>query len=80
MGFFADFTVYCWNWVMFGVGGGGVGLCWFLGFWGLLFDDDFGYMTNTCMRMMGPRKMKFPYQYESPFWTSEINFDAQLGQ
>ena len=80
MGFFEDFTVWCWNWIMFGRGGQAVTGCWALGGWGLLFDDDFGYMTNTCARIAGPSKMTFPYQYESPFWTSEVNFDAQLGQ
>ena len=79
MGFPADFTVYMWNWVLYGHSFGGIGACWMVGFWGLLFDDDFGYMTNSCSKMMGPLKKEFPIQYESPFWTSEINFDAQLG-
>ena len=76
MGFPADFTVYLWNWVIWAGEVGAIIGCWQVGAWGLLFDDDFGYMTNNCYKMMGSWKVEFPVQYESPFWETEINFDA----
>ena len=77
--FWSDLTVYLWQFFMNGATTGALAGCWAVGFWGLLFDDDFGFMTNNCLKLAGPLRREFPVYYESPFWTPNVNTGAQLG-
>ena len=79
MSFWADLTVYLWQFYMNANTTGVLALCWYVGLWGLLFDDDFGFMTNNCLKLFPPLKRTFPIDYESPFWTPDVNTGAQLG-
>ena len=63
MGFYEDVTGYFWNWFVYGVASGSIQGCWHLGFWGLLFDDDNGKLTDTCLGWFGGSNVTFPYEY-----------------
>ena len=53
MGFLEDLTSYFWNWTVFIGNFRNLQLCWFIGGWGVFWDDDDGYMTNQCYNLMG---------------------------
>ena len=53
MALLQDFTTYLWNWFIYGNAVGSIVSCWFIGGWGLIFDDDDGLMMNTCFELWG---------------------------
>ena len=80
MGLFEDITVYLWNWFVFAFTCGQIAVCWFVGGWGLLWDNDFGYASNVCYRIAGPRGVSYPVEYMSPFWENDTSMMEMTGK
>tara|TARA_B110001450_G_scaffold148904_1_gene139168 strand:+ start:74 stop:292 length:219 start_codon:yes stop_codon:yes gene_type:complete len=67
MGFLADLTSYWWNWGVWHRTFASLWYCWAIGVLGLVFDDDDGYMTNQCYKLMGGLAVTFPVEYKSVY-------------
>ena len=63
MGLIDTLTVYIWNWFVYLNASGSMFGCWFLGGWGLFWDNDDGLMINTCMELYGGSQVTFPVEY-----------------
>ena len=55
---------YVWNWMTFSMAIDTLYWCWFVGIWGLVFDNDDGAMINTCVRINGGTSVPFILQYQ----------------
>ena len=67
MTFVTGWAWYMWNWSQWVHSIGIMAVCWFLGGWGLTFDDDKGYEMQACQDFVGPTQIKFPLRYLSVF-------------
>ena len=62
-GLIENLTTWVWNYVVYiNAVIGSLG-CYFIGGWGLLWDDDNGEMINTCMNLFGGSAVTFPVEY-----------------
>ena len=59
-----DITIWIWNYFVYFSGVGSMMGCWYIGLWGLFWDDDDGLMTNTCLELYGGSMVTFPVEYQ----------------
>ena len=48
MTFVTGWAWYNWNWFQFGHTIALMAVCWAVGGWGIIWDNDNGYMMNAC--------------------------------
>ena len=63
MGLLELFTVYVWNYFVYGNSFGGLFGCWYMSLWGLFWMDDDGLLQETCLSLWGGNKVEFPVDY-----------------
>ena len=56
-------TTWVWNYFVYLNAFQASGGCWYIGVWGLFFDNDDGLMIQTCMDMYGGANVMFPVEY-----------------
>ena len=67
MTFITGWSWYAWNWFQNYHSIGSMMTCWFVGGWGLVWDNDMGYEMAACQKFIGPTKIEFPLRYMSVF-------------
>ena len=67
MTFVTGWSWYWWNWYNEYHSIGMMATCWFVGGWGLFWDNDMGYEMAACQKFLGPTKIVFPLRYMSVF-------------
>ena len=67
MGFIADLTSYLWNLGVWHRTFDSLWYCWAIGIAGIMLDDDDGYMTDNCYKLMGGLALQFPVEYKSVY-------------
>ena len=63
----SDVTVYYWNWWQAARSIIKMQVCYTIGMWGLVFDNDSGYMQNACHRLLGGSEVTFPVNFSSQY-------------
>lgn len=71
MGFGNDVTNYVWNWLVWYKQILGLFGCYYVGGWGLLFDDDDGAMMLWCYELQGGLEVTYPAYWVSSFSPEE---------
>ena len=54
---------YFFNWIVYAQAIGSMAGCWYIGGWGILFDDDDGQMINDCLNLFSGSQATFPVEY-----------------
>ena len=67
MAFLEEFVQYAWNWSIWIYAYQLLQYAWYAGGFGVIFDDDDGYMTNNLYKVIGGMNVKFPVQYRSEY-------------
>ena len=62
-GILESLTSYMWNFFVYGNAIGASYGCWMIGGWGLFWDNDDGFMIQTCMDIFGGANVVFPVTY-----------------
>ena len=67
MTFVTGWSWYVWNWFQEYKTFGLMFSCWYVGGWGLFWDNDMGYEMQACQNFIGPTTVEFPVRYMSVF-------------
>jgi len=67
MGLIDDFMVYLWNWLVYIKQTAQVVGCFYMGGFGLFWDDDDGAMMLWCYEMWGGALVEYPAFYDSAY-------------
>ena len=67
MAFLEELVQYAWNWSIYLYAYTSLQYVWFVGIFGVFWDDDDGYMTNELYKVIGGVNVKFPVQYRSDY-------------
>ena len=62
-GLIENLTVWMWNYFVYGQAIAASFGCWYIGVWGLFFDNDNGKMIQDCMDLYGGASVTFPVEY-----------------
>ena len=62
-GLLENLTSWVWNYFLYGQALTGTVGCWYLGVWGLFWDNDNGLMIQQCMDLFGGSYVEFPVEY-----------------
>jgi len=54
---------YFFNWVVWALAMSSMAGCWYVGGWGILFDDDDGQMIADCNALFSGSQVTFPVEY-----------------
>ena len=54
---------YVFNWIVYWHAVGSMVGCWYIGVWGIFWDDDDGAMTATCLDFYSGSQVTFPVEY-----------------
>ena len=67
MGFWEDFTIYLWNFIVYWKVLMGVDGCFMVGIWGMFWSDDCGRMMQYCYEMFDGLTVTFPAYFYSQY-------------
>ena len=62
-GLVESLTSWMWNYFIYSQALGGLSGCWYIGVWGLFWDNDDGAMIQQCMDIFGGSTVTFPVEY-----------------
>ena len=71
MGFIEDLTIYVWNWLVYFKQVLATVGCFYVGGWGLFWDDDDGAMMLWCYQLYGGGKVTYPAYFLSSYAPDE---------